>query len=320
MVEAKVPEDKKADAARKAVEDAATGELVTQGVKSLREMVEMQVGEIAKALPNGTTAQGERYARTILTEIRKNPKLLEVSPPTFFGAILTAAQMGLEFGPLGQAYIVPFKNRKKINNQWVDVLEAQLIIGYKGWLSLMDRSSQIESISARTVYQGDEFEYEYGLDERLVHRPIPEDKRGPITHYYCVVRKTNGGRSFIVMTQHEVEAHRERYAKKNFDGKFTGPWADKDQFESMAYKSCLLKLKTWIPMNVDTQLAQEVERGTVTRMTAAEESIVEPFDEASLDDGIVDAVVVGSEEDRDNESEEERIAREADEAWKKDGQ
>jgi len=291
-------EDKKAKGARETVSGASSGALVTQGVKSLREMVQAQVGEIAKALPNGTEAQAERYARIIQTEIRKNPKLLEVSPPTFFGAVLTAAQMGLEFGPLQQAYIVPFNNNKKINGQWVKISEAQLIIGYKGWLSLMDRSSQIESVSARTVYKGDFIDFEYGLDERLVHRPIEEDKRGPVTHFYCVVRKTNGGRSFVVMTVKEVEDHREKYAKK-FDGKFQGPWGDPDQFEPMAYKTCLLKLKTWIPMSVDTQLAQEAETGTMTRMTASEETTIEAFDESLHDDTIVDAEIVDAANARD---------------------
>ena len=307
-----MPEDNKALEAREAVAAASSGELATQGAKSLRELVQLQVGEIAKALPNGTAAQAERYARIIQTEIRKNPKLLETSPPTFFGAILTAAQMGLEFGPLQQAYIIPFNNRKKINNQWVTVSEAQLIIGYQGWLSLMDRSAQIESVSARTVYQGDFFEYEYGLDERMVHRPVDESERGAPTHYYCVVRKTNGGRSFVVMTRNEVEKHRERYAKKH-DGKFTGPWADPDQFEAMAYKTCLLKLKKWIPMYIETQLAQELDGGVVSRMEVAEEPVVEPFDESLLDDEtIVDAEIVdtssGGETAWEREEREEREA------------
>jgi len=303
--------DDKAGAARAAVNTASSGELVTQGVKSLREMVQAHVGEIAKALPNGTEAQAERYARIIQTEIRKNPKLLEVSPPTFFGAVLTAAQMGLEFGPLQQAYIVPFNNNKKINGQWVKISEAQLIIGYKGWLSLMDRSSQIESVSARTVYKGDFLDFEYGLDERLVHRPIEEDKRGPVTHFYCVVRKTNGGRSFVVMTVKEVEDHREKYAKK-FDGKFQGPWGDPDQFEPMAYKTCLLKLKTWIPMSVDTQLAQEAETGPVRRMTASEEPTIEAFDDGLHDDTIVEAEIVDAVDGQwDSEAPWEREEREA---------
>ena len=281
--------DQGAAGARNAVKSAASEELETQTGPTLRELVATQENEIAKALPLAMDAA--RYVRVVQSEISKNPKLRECSPRSFIGAVLTAAQLGLEFGPLQQAFVLPFKKRRKEGSQWVDDMEAQLIIGYRGWLTLMNRSAEIADVSARTVYAKDFFEFEYGLDERLVHRPAPGDRGAPIG-YYAVIRKTNGGRTFAYMTREEVEKHRDRYASAKFDGAVKGPWADPDQFEQMAWKTVFLRAKTWVPTSVDQQLAvqtaEAVDNHVVKRMTVEEEPEVVPFDEDIVDAEIVD--------------------------------
>jgi recombination protein RecT len=266
--------DQGAHAARQQVSEASRGELATQESVTLRELVTRNQAEIAKALPSG---DAERYARLVLTELRKNPKLLQCSPQSFIGSVLTAAQLGLEFGPLQQAFMVPYGR------------EITLQIGYRGWLALMNRSSEIQSVSVRTVYEKDHFYYEFGLDERLEHRPATGD-RGPVVGYYCVIRKTNGGRSFETMTRSEVEAHRDRYARKS-GGVITGPW--KDNFDEMAKKTVFLKAKTWLPVNAETQVAALVDTHVINKMTAAEEPEALPDD-----DDVVEGEIVESDADR----------------------
>lgn len=288
-----MPEDTKAKAAREAVKDAANEELAVRTEPTLRELVAKQEDEIARALPN--TMDPARYVRIVQSELSKNPKLREATPRSFIGAVLTAAQLGLEFGPLQQAFILPFKKKRKEGNQWLEEMEAQLIIGYRGWMSLMNRSAEIADVSARTVYSKDFFEYEYGLDERLVHRPASGDRGAP-TGYYAVIRKTNGGRTFAYMTKEEVEKHRDRYASNKYEGTVKGPWADPDQFEQMAWKTVFLRAKTWVPVSVDQQLAMHTAEGVdnhvVRRMTVDEEPDIEPFEEGEsevVEGEIVDA-------------------------------
>jgi recombination protein RecT len=151
-----IQEDQGADKARQALAETKNNGVVANTRPTLRELVATQQAEIARALPG--TVDAARYVRIVQTELRKNPRLMECSPESFLGAVLTAAQLGLEFGPMQQAYLVPYGR------------EIQLIIGYKGWLALMNRSAEIQSVSARTVYANDTFEYEYGLDENLVHK------------------------------------------------------------------------------------------------------------------------------------------------------
>ena len=279
--------DKTAGAAADVIGQALDEVKVKKG--TLASFVEAQAPEIAKALPGGLV-DAERYVRLVQTELRKNPALMSCTPQSFLGAVLTAAQLGLEFGPMQQAYMVPFKK------------EITLIIGYKGWLKLIHNSAEIQSVSARTVFERDEFDYGYGLDEYLIHKPAKGERGAPVG-YYAVIRKTNGGRSFAYMTHDEMVAHANRYAKRG--GKLTGPWVD--EFETMAWKTCFLRAKVWVPASTEA-LAQEVDNRVVNRMDFATPPTAE---EPGDDEDVVDAEVV--EPDLTPEDE-------ADAAWVSDAQ
>ena len=71
-------------------------------------------------------------------------------------------------------------------------------------IDLARRSGQIISLSARVVRECDEFSYELGLDEKLVHRP-GENEDAPITYVYAVAKLKDGGVQFEVMTSKQVE-------------------------------------------------------------------------------------------------------------------
>jgi recombination protein RecT len=268
-----MPTDQTAASAREVVASAAAAP--AKRGPTLRDMLEAQKTEIARALPMSLDAS--RYVRIVQTELRKSPKLMNCEPRSFLGAVITAAQLGLEFGPLGQAYLVPFKNK--------GVDEVQLIIGYKGWLALAHRSGAIASISARAVHKNDTFDYEFGLDEKLVHRPAEGD-RGPVTHYYCVAKTKDGGVVFSVMSKHEVEVHRDRYAKK-VNGQIVGPWAS--HFDEMALKTAFKKVFTWLPMTTDAALASASDNAVITRVSVDDEGEIEQ------DDDVIDAEVIDPE-------------------------
>ncbi len=265
--------DQSASTAREVVATAATAP-AKQG-PTLRDMLEAQKTEIARALPMALDAN--RYVRIVQTELRKNPKLMACEPRSFLGAVITAAQLGLEFGPLGQAYLVPFKNK--------GVDEVQLIIGYKGWLALAHRSGHIASISARAVHQNDTFDYEFGLDEKLVHRPAEGD-RGPVTHYYCVAKTKDAGVVFSVMSKREVELHRDRYAKK-VNGEIVGPWAS--HFDEMALKTVFKKVFTWLPMTTDLALASGSDNAVITRVSVDDDG------EVVQEEDVIEAEIIDTE-------------------------
>jgi recombination protein RecT len=81
-----------------------------KGYSTIQNLLTQMTPEIQKALPKHVSA--ERMARIAFTEIRKNPKLLDCSQASLLGAIMTSAQLGLEPGPTGQCYLIPYYNKK----------------------------------------------------------------------------------------------------------------------------------------------------------------------------------------------------------------
>ncbi len=225
------------------------------------DYIEKMMPSISAVLPKHVTA--DRMSRIALNVIRSNPKLLECDLNSLMGGVMEAAKLGLEPGLLGQCYLIPFKNNK------MNRMESQFIIGYRGLIDLVRRSGQISTIEARTVYENDEFEYAYGLEDKLIHKPTMKDKGAPIA-FYAIAKMKDGGYSFLVMSYEEVERHRDKYAKsKNF-----GPW--KDEFLAMGMKTVLRQLIKYLPISVEQlgnfdeasglDVHQDVERANVIDM------------------------------------------------------
>lgn len=198
---------------------------------------------IQAVLPKHVTA--DRMSRIALNVIRTNPKLLQCNINSLMGGVMEAAKLGLEPGLQGQCYLIPFDKKEKQGNSWVVVdTEAQFIIGYKGLIDLVRRSGQVSTIDARTVYENDAFDFEYGLNDKLYHKPTLNDKGAPIA-YYAMARMKDGGYSFLVMGHQDMEQYRDKYAKS----KKYGPWID--EFDAMARKSVLRQLIKYLPISVE---------------------------------------------------------------------
>lgn len=119
--------------------------------------------------------------------------------------------------------------------------------GYRGFLDLARRSGQIKSLVARAVYENDVFEYEYGLEERVTHKPAM-DERGELKAVYAVALLKDGGHQFEVMSKREIEAVRQKSQGKN-----AGPWTE--YYDEMARKTVVRKLFKWLPCSVEMQKA-----------------------------------------------------------------
>lgn len=211
--------------------------------KTMQSYVQAMQGEIKKALPSAITP--ERFTRMVLSAISTNPKLGDCTPTSFMGAMMNAAQLGLEPNtPLGQAYILPYKNRRKdAGGKWTDVTEAQFQIGYKGLIDLAYRSGEVSIVDAQIVYENDEFEYELGLDPKLRHVPALSGRGNPIM-VYAMFRTKAGGFGFQVMSMDDCRAHAEKYSKSY--GTDYSPW--KTNFEEMCKKTVLKKTLKYAPL------------------------------------------------------------------------
>ena len=210
---------------------------ISQKPKKMQDYIKKMQGEIAKALPSVLTP--ERFTRITLSALSTNAKLAETTPQSFLGAMMTAAQLGLEPNtPLGQAYLIPFWNGK------AKCLECQFQLGYKGLIDLAYRSGEVSTIQANVVYENDEFEYELGLEPKLRHVPAKSDRGDPV-FFYAVFRTKDGGYGFDVMSVDDVRAHAKKYSKAYSNG----PW--QTNFEEMAKKTVLKRVLKYAPLKTD---------------------------------------------------------------------
>lgn len=204
---------------------------------TIKDYIKLYEEEIAKALP--TVMTPERFTRIALSAVGNTPKLAVCTPQSFLGAMMNAAQLGLEPNtPLGQAYLIPYENRKK------GITECQFQIGYKGLLDLAYRSGEVSMVDAQVVYENDKFDYELGLNPILKHKPSMANRGNPIS-YYAIVKLKNGGYSFQVMSYNDVKKHAEKYSKTYSNG----PW--QTNFDEMAKKTVLKKALKYAPLKTD---------------------------------------------------------------------
>src|SRR5271154_5527363 len=162
---------------------------------------------IKASLPKQYDSKPERIIKSFLNDVRRRPELTDVDKASYLSAMLNACSMALE-PSLGQCYILPFMTNKFDNatKQWSKRKEAQLIIGYKGFIELAYRSGQVSWIDAECVRAKDGFELELGVDKKLIHKPNLQEENEPVIRVYAICRLKHGSSHFCTMSINEINA------------------------------------------------------------------------------------------------------------------
>lgn len=206
--------------------------------------------QLENALPKHL--ETDRFVRSAMNEFRLNPTLQQCSVPSVLGFFMQAAVTGLEPGStLGQCYAVPFKNKK------TGQIEAQFIIGYRGMLSIARRSGEVVSVDAQIVYEKDDFELWYGIEQKLVHKPYIDGNPGEMRGAYCVVRFRDGSYQYKFMPKYEIDQHRARSKASE-----SGPWVT--DYEQMALKTTFRSMFKWLPISIEEAQQMAADGATVT--------------------------------------------------------
>ncbi len=142
---------------------------------------------------------GAAYIASVLVTVSQNDTLSKCTPASIYASALRAATIRLSVDAgLGQAYLVPFKDR------------ATLIIGYKGLYDLAVRTGRYRYINVGKVYAG-----ETVVEDRisgLIHLEggKASDK---VIGYIGAFEMTNGFAKTIYMTVEEIDEHARKYSK-----------------------------------------------------------------------------------------------------------
>ena len=140
----------------------------------------------------------QEFMVKVLNAVKKTPELLKCSPQSLFGSILYFAEIGLPFNtPEGFGYILPYKNK--------GMTEATPIIGYKGLIEMAYRNTKVKSIRIQSVYEKDQFEYEYGTTEYIKHKPCQEGDRGKLKAVYAIAQVEGISPLFVVVHKPELD-------------------------------------------------------------------------------------------------------------------
>lgn len=214
------------------------------------DAIEKWKGLFEQALPQTARKYmtADRLVQVARNMFSRNPGLLDCTIPSVMSSVMDCVQLGLEpAGPLGHAYLVPFKNNRTGRR------EAQAIIGYKGYIELAKRSGEfLGTPYANLVYEGDldRFELDIGSGEPPKH-PIDPTKtladRGKVVGAYCVARFVNGGAHVEWMSVDEIEGIKKRSRASN-----NGPW--KTDEGQMMRKTVIRRARNYWPMS--SEMAQ----------------------------------------------------------------
>jgi phage RecT family recombinase len=203
-------------------------------LQKFRETLVASHGEFQAALPSQIPV--ERFARTIVTAVQMEPKLLAADRRSLVAACMKAAQDGLLLD--GREAGLSLYNDRASNCQTVAYMPM-----VNGILKKIRQSGEISSIRAHVVYEGDEFDFELGDDESIFHKPNLAEQGQPIAAY-AIAKFKDGDIQREVMSFTEIEKIR---AKATGIGKAC--WAS--SWGEMAKKTVIRRLSKRLPTSND---------------------------------------------------------------------
>lgn len=162
------------------------------------------------------------FCTSLMEIFSSDEKLLQCKPNDLMAEALKAASLRLSLNKqLGQAYLLPFKNK--------GVMTPTLVIGTKGYLQLAMRTGKYETINADVVYEG-EFNH-YDKVTGKLDLSGTQISNTPIG-YFAYFKKKDSLTKLLYMTLDEVC----RYAKQHSPTVKFSEAVDAEKLKEMALK------------------------------------------------------------------------------------
>ncbi len=142
------------------------------------------------------------FCTSLMEIFSSDEKLLQCQPNDLMAEALKAASLRLPLNKqLGQAYLLPFKNK--------GAMKPTLVIGTKGYLQLAMRTGKYETINADVVYDG-EFNH-YDKVTGKLDLSGAQISNTPIG-YFAYFKKKDGLTKLLYMTLDEVCRYAKQYS------------------------------------------------------------------------------------------------------------
>lgn len=210
----------------------ATESRALRPIDEVRHTLTRMSPEFKAALPPHVTP--EKFVRVTLTAIQtaaaQGQDLLECDRTSLYAACMRCAQIGL-LADGREAALVKYGNK------------VQLLPMVEGLMKHVRNSGEIVNISVQVVRENDEFDYELGDNERILHKPAIKD-RGDIIGAYSIVTLKGGEKSREWMSIDEIEGIRKRSRSAD-----RGPWVT--DYSEMAKKTVFRRHYKRLPKSTD---------------------------------------------------------------------
>ena len=227
----------------------------------------------------GDPQRSRRFVSAITSAVAVNPALQECEAGTILAGALLGESLNLSPSPqLGQYYLVPFKSKAKYDRQGnllsPEVVKAQFVLGYKGYIQLALRSGAYADLDVMDIKQG-----EYLGKDPMTGKPRfsfieDDDERDRLETigYMAYFEYLNGFRKVIYWSREKMLSHADKYSPafsaKAFQDIRDGKIAEKDMwryssfwyknFDDMAKKTLLRHIiSRWGVMSLEMQTAFE---------------------------------------------------------------
>lgn len=223
--------------------------------------------------------RARNFIANISSAVATNPQLQECDPKTILSCGLLGESLNLVPSPqLGQYYMVPFN--KKDKNGDIIAVQAQFILGYKGYLQLAIRSGQYKKINVTEIKEGELISYnplEEDINVKLID-DFEEREQAETIGYYAMFEYTNGFKKAIYWSKAKMEAHADKHSKafslgsarkiKNGEVKDKDMWRYSSHwytnFDEMAKKTMLRQLiSKWGILSMEMQQAFEKDNNVI---------------------------------------------------------
>ena len=227
----------------------------------------------------GDPQRARRFVSAITSAVAVNPALQECEAGTILAGALLGESLNLSPSPqLGQYYLVPFKSKAKYDRQGnlisPEVIKAQFVLGYKGYIQLALRSGAYADLDVMDIKQG-----EYLGKDPMTGKPRfsfieDDDERDRLETigYMAYFEYLNGFRKVIYWSREKMLSHADKYSPafsaKSFQDIRDGKIAENDMwryssfwyknFDDMAKKTLLRHIiSRWGVMSIEMQTAFE---------------------------------------------------------------
>lgn len=221
-----------------------TGQQQLNEAKAKLDRMKSEIEKIA-----GSLVSPDELVRFTLNACVKNPKLFECfntpeGTASVFLSIVTSRIIEIPCDGI-HGYLIPFFDKQR------SAMICQFMPGYKGFVQLAYANNNIASVNCAAVFEKDDFDFEYGTQPYLRHKPFNGDG-GALTWAYAVIKLRSGHSEFRVLTAADV-LKRKAVSK----ARDSGPW--KDWEPEMWAKTAFLSLAKVAPMGNKVARAAQID-------------------------------------------------------------